>query len=81
MRWLIVGLGCDYGSLELKTWLEEFRAKVEHHAVHVVGIVHALNVSWVHLDIDEVDVHHPVLLERTFQDDLGLFLGSHIARL
>ena len=63
---------------EFEARLEELRAEVEHHAIHVVRVVHTLDISWVDLEIDEVDVHHPVPLERAFQDDLGLFLGPHI---
>lgn len=48
---------------ELEARLEELRAEVEHHAIHVVRVVHTLDISWVDLEIDEVDVHHPVPLE------------------
>ena len=62
---------------ENKTRLDKLRIDRLHSVHHKVPSIHALYVCWIDIEVDFVDVPHPVGLERTLEDSDCLSLAAH----
>ena len=70
--WIIVGLGFEPFVFVFETWLQELRIYLLQHSKHLNRIADANFVGWVYLNIDVVNVHYPMRLQRTLKKFLTL---------